>query len=150
MLTNFKINPETNCWEWQGSRNQDGYGWVYWDGRTHLAHRIAWVLYYGAIDSGQCICHHCDNPGCINPSHLFKGTRADNNRDRSNKGRSVGGQVFGTRNGRGKLTDEQVQEIRARFTKPSDAPILAVEYGVARTTIVNIVRGRRRQFSEAA
>lgn len=76
------------CWEWTGLKHPTGYGRVQWDGSGGYAHRAVWVIKYGAIPDGMHICHRCDNPGCVNPDHLFLGTVADNMHDRDNKGRN--------------------------------------------------------------
>jgi hypothetical protein len=80
-----KRGPD-ECWPWQSSTNQWGYGTASLAGRPKLAHRIAWELAYGAIPVGICVLHRCDTPGCCNPAHLWLGTRKDNMRDMLRKG----------------------------------------------------------------
>lgn len=79
------------CWEWQGARLR-GYGIALKGagrpGRSGRAHRVAWALTFGAVPVGMQVCHHCDNPPCVRPDHLFLGTAADNARDRESKGRN--------------------------------------------------------------
>ena len=77
----------SECIEWEGGRIPDGYGQRYIDGRPYLAHRWAWMEANGPIPEGMCVCHHCDNPPCINPQHLFLGTQRDNVHDMFNKSR---------------------------------------------------------------
>lgn len=101
-------------------------------------HRLAWQLANGPIPIGMFVCHHCDNPPCCNPEHLFLGTALDNNRDRHEKGRSV--IRVGMDLGIAKLTDAQVIEIRARYAHGGQTHrALADEFGVTRTTIGRIV-----------
>lgn len=75
------------CWPFIGGRVPFGYGTFYFQGRLVLAHRISWVLTNGEIPNGLCVLHRCDNPPCVNPSHLFLGTKSDNTLDASAKGR---------------------------------------------------------------
>lgn len=83
------------CWEWQGAtRSQNGYGWVYVPGEgPEFAHRVAWSLSRGVAapkkQSGFYVLHHCDNPLCCRPTHLYLGTQAENGDDRRHKGKSV-------------------------------------------------------------
>jgi hypothetical protein len=77
------------CWEWLGARTAPGYGaFASDDGDVTAAHRFALELTLGRpLGPGECACHHCDNRGCVNPLHLFAGSRTDNNRDMCRKGR---------------------------------------------------------------
>mgnify|MGYP001614251477 CR=1 FL=1 len=88
------------CWLWLGALNRDGYGDIARTGRRGgrtKSHRYSWELHFGPIPTGKEVCHHCDNPPCPNPRHLFLGTQKDNIRDMLTKGR--GGQLRGA-NGR--------------------------------------------------
>lgn len=67
---------------------KSGYGQMCVIGKVEKAHRLSWILFRGEIPDGLCVCHHCDNPSCVNIDHLFLGTFADNNSDRHKKGRT--------------------------------------------------------------
>lgn len=83
----LKPNDESNCWEFQGAKTNDGYGQIKIDGINHRAHRLAYSLYVGEIPEGMLVCHRCDNPPCCNPDHLFLGSDADNTSDKVAKER---------------------------------------------------------------
>ena len=77
------------CWGWKGCL-QAGYGFLAHNKKQMNAHRVAYELFIGPIPEGLCVCHKCDNPVCSNPDHLFLGTKGDNLRDMTRKGRNVG------------------------------------------------------------
>jgi hypothetical protein len=82
---------KSDCWIWYGDRTKQGYGTysvkVNGKWQTIGVHRISYELYYGSISDGLFVCHHCDNPPCLNPEHLFLGTAKDNVQDMLHKGR---------------------------------------------------------------
>ena len=81
------VGQPWECWEWEGPVNRSGYGLFSLDGDQAMAHRMAWWLGVGEVFIGGNICHHCDNPGCCNPAHLFMGTQKQNVLDMIDKGR---------------------------------------------------------------
>lgn len=81
-----KAGPD-ECWPWIAAKYRKGYGHLNDLGRTKAAHRVAWELTNGAIPDGMFVCHHCDNPSCCNPAHLFLGSAKDNTLDMIRKGR---------------------------------------------------------------
>lgn len=86
--SSYIIDENTHCWEWQRGKNKRGYG-QFWIIKTMIgAHRFSYFHHKGEIEKGLIICHTCDNPGCVNPQHLFLGTHQDNADDKVKKGRS--------------------------------------------------------------
>lgn len=129
------------CRDWIGHRHKDGYGALSYHRRYWLAHRLAWLLTHGDIPEGSCVCHACDNPLCCNPSHLFLGSHSDNMHDMKRKGRRMRVNT-GEKNGRAKLTEEQVRQIRASYKTGAVRQIdLAARYSVTQSMISAIVRG---------
>ncbi len=130
------------CWEWQRCRQKGGgYGMVVIEGKVWLTHRLSWTVSKGDIPEGMHVCHHCDNPPCFNPTHLFLGNIQTNAADRHMKGRDAKGEG----NGNSKLSDEQVAEIRKKYKgQYGQLTQLAKEYGVCIDQIRNIVRGKQR------
>lgn len=77
-----------DCWIWMGARHYRGYGHFQWTTKhTERAHRASWMLFEGEIPAGKIVCHDCDVPLCVKPSHLFLGTQYDNVQDQRRKGR---------------------------------------------------------------
>ena len=91
-IDNFwdKVSKEDpkSCWEWNGAMSS-GYGSFHYNGKTESAHRVSYRINIGEIPDGLFVCHHCDNPKCVNPNHFFLGTNGDNMRDAIKKGRLV-------------------------------------------------------------
>jgi hypothetical protein len=88
LLNKIVINQYTGCWEWQASINNIGYGLIRDGKKMRTAHRASYEEHVGTIPHGMCVCHTCDNPKCINPSHLWLGTRKQNTQDMISKGRA--------------------------------------------------------------
>ncbi len=90
------MRPSTSlgqCWEWKGKKTRPGYGFTRSKGRVFYAHRMAWEFENGKpVPPGKMVLHHCDNPACIRPEHLYIGTHADNMRDAKERGR-IGGRA---------------------------------------------------------
>lgn len=130
-----------DCWNWTAYRDKDGYGHIRLDNSKHSdapSHRVSYELANGTIPDGMFVCHSCDNPSCVNPNHLFLGTHIDNMRDCVTKGRKVG--LRGEKFYANKLTDEKVIAMRRRYEiGDADMRTLATEYGVAVSTVCNVI-----------
>lgn len=107
----FQIVSESGCYIWTASTKSNGYGEVWHDGRLMRAHRVAFEVANGTIPENIFVCHRCDVPACINPSHLFLGTHTDNMADMARKGRRS--RQKGEDNARSKLTKADVLGIRS-------------------------------------
>jgi len=129
------INKKTGCLEWCGNRSKFGYGKVTHRYKTWMVHRVSWELTFGKIPDGLFVLHHCDNPPCFNPAHLFLGTTQDNKDDSIKKGRHV----FGVRQHLSKLNPSKVKEILRSKQTPLQ---LSKRLGVTRETIYHIRNGR--------
>lgn len=124
-----------DCWHWGGYIDLHGYGMVRFAGKLHRAHRVSYELHHGPIPTGAQICHHCDNPACVNPAHLFAGTSADNAHDMISKGRAPKDRCV-------KLTAEQVVELRRLAAAGVSNVELAVKFGISDTQTWKIVSRR--------
>lgn len=124
---------EDKCIEYQGCKDESGYGLRNIKGVCYRTHRLAWEEVNGTIPKGLFVCHKCDNPSCININHLFLGTNSDNMLDMYKKGR--GNNYFKYNNPKRKLTEEQVIDIKIRLENKETQQSIADIYKVDRTLI---------------
>jgi hypothetical protein len=132
---------EEACWEWIGTKHKKGYGSIRNADKMEKAHRVAYEMSKGPIPKGLLVCHKCDNPGCVNPTHLFVGTNDDNMQDMVAKGRASRQRTTNI------LTREQAKAVYdVRYSVSATA--LAKEYSVAKPTIYAIWSQRNwKEFS---
>jgi hypothetical protein len=128
--------PNSGCLIWLGAVDDYGYGWMRGGHRPDRTHRLMWRSVRGEIPLGMCVLHHCDNPACCNPDHLYIGTKADNARDRVCRNREADHR--GEKNGRAKITLEQADEI---FNSVENQCVLAARYGITQGMVSRIKRG---------
>jgi hypothetical protein len=98
LLDRVVINEVTDCWEYQGGKNNIGYGMIRDEKKMRTTHRVSYEEHVGKIPPRMCVCHTCDNPICCNPNHLWLGTLKQNSHDMYKKGR---GKPFGSYLGSG-------------------------------------------------
>lgn len=123
-----------DCWEWMGTRN-GRYGSFCIRGEDFLAHRVSWAIFNEP--TLLCVCHRCDNGGCVNPEHLFPGTHLDNMQDMYKKGRRKAAR--GENNGMAAICNLYVQEIRESGLSNKE---LALMYDIYPSTVWRIRTGR--------
>lgn len=159
-----RVHPEalSGCWLWHGAVADGGYGKFQRNSRKVLAHRESYTLCHAPIPAGLSVCHRCDVPSCVNPDHLFVGTKAENNADKIGKGRGPRGEVFasrmrgdlnpsrrmpdrqvrGTRHPMSKLSQADVDRIRSRVAGGRTHQAVADEVGISRTVVSRIIGGK--------
>ena len=151
-LTERFLNAVTKtdgCWLYTGHRDPRGYGIISegWKPRRNVrAHRLSWELSNGPIPDGMDVCHHCDNPPCVNPAHLFLGTQRDNVMDMIAKKRA-GFQTVpeclrhpGSQHGNAKLNEADVLEIRRLRSSGMQQWKIAQWFSITRGNVGHIVR----------
>ena len=136
------VRNGSECWGWNGGRDKDGYGKFWICERTIPAHR-AMLLMLNDPDGlssykGVLACHHCDNPGCVNPNHIYFGSSLDNVSDMIRRGRKA----IGEKNGGAVLTEYDVHQIRKLYSAgDTTSRKLAKQFQVGKSTILRILRG---------
>lgn len=132
-----EVRAPHECWPWLAATKQGGYGKIADDsGRIQLAHRIAYRLAFGDIPPDRVVCHRCDNPGCVNPQHLFVGTQAENLRDMRIKRR--GNPPRGSRHPEARLDEALAARVRADVRSHRR---IAKDYGIGKSTVGMIKAG---------
>ena len=135
LFKRYKISGN-NCWEWIGSKHEDGYGQIFINKHIFKIHRISAMLFLNFdINSQLLVCHKCDNPSCFNPQHLFIGTHADNTKDAFLKKRRWG-----------KLKEFDVIKIRKLLNQPIKQRIIAQQFNIDQSIISDIKRNRIWNF----
>lgn len=138
IMGNIKI-ADNGCWEWQKGCDEFGYGHFrdFSNKKQQNTHRISYKTFKGEIPKGKFVCHQCDNPKCVNPSHLWIGSCKENMQDASNKGRTHKGNTFGA-----KLSIEDVLKIRKEYGPGMGYKKLGKKYSVDWSNIRAIVKRR--------
>lgn len=131
----------TGCWIWMGAHATKGYGEIKIPKtrRQIPAHRLSYLIHRGSIPSGKCVLHRCDNPACVNPAHLFIGTKMDNALDMVSKMRHC----YGERQGGHKLTEQEVVDIHKLIKLGVKQKQIAKIFNIGEMQISRIKRGHR-------
>lgn len=135
-----KFKKTNGCWIWKGSFSAKGYGFFHigpkQKRRNYHAHRISYLIYIGEIPTNFCIMHSCDNPPCVNPSHLKAGTFFENSNDMVSKNRHR----YGSRHKNSKITEKEVVLIRKDYTgKFGNIMYLSRKFGIDKAQIRRII-----------
>lgn len=108
-----RVIKTDGCWLWTGAITTFGYGHIHLGmGKFRDAHRVSWGLHNGDVPEGLSVLHHCDNPPCTRPDHLFVGTQADNVEDMDRKGRRVNAQPIGEKHWKSRVTENDILTMR--------------------------------------
>ena len=132
------IKNDNECWDYKGGKQHFGYGQFWFEGKTIGAHKFSYQLHHGSIPKDMCVCHSCDNPTCVNPKHLWLGTKGENNKDRSNKKRSADrkGELCPT------VKLKEYQAIAIKYSNKKNF-LLAKQYNISQQTVCDIKKGKR-------
>jgi hypothetical protein len=141
-----QVGSAIECWEWRGARYRNGYGFLFAGplyptrARFVKAHRLSWEIANGEVPEGLCVLHHCDNPSCVNPAHLYVGTRRDNARDRAVRKRGKEQRQRGEQNDNSKLVEADVREIIAALERGETQISVAAQFGIKQPQVSRIAR----------
>ena len=140
------IGFQDQCWEWQ-STTDGKYGTFGLKGKAYKAHRIAYLLHNKSQpDIDKDVCHSCDNPPCVNPNHLFLGTRSENLRDMHSKGRWVCPEKLkGDKSPYVVHSDKKIRKLIFLYKSGCfSSHYLGERYGVPRSLVYRVIQGIAR------
>ena len=128
ILDNISVT-ERGCWEWPHGHRPGGYAEVMIQGRKRRVHRVSYEIFIGPVPDGKSVCHHCDNPKCVNPGHLYAGTALDNARDVLERGSP----------GCSQLRKKDAEEVRRLYKTGLSIKAVSLSLGISVGVIKNII-----------
>ncbi len=129
----YEVDEGTGCWVWTGTKYADGYGLFRCLRQDMLAHRFSWWMHNGVIPDGLYVLHHCNNPSCVNPEHLFLGTAKDRARNMQHKGGN---------HSNAKLSKADVDEIKKLLETGYTGASIAQQFNISASVISKIKTGK--------
>ena len=146
-----KVDKTDTCWNWTAAKSSQGYGRFRLNGKLESPHVLSYRLHNGDYDSSKDVCHSCDNPSCVNPDHLFLGSRSDNMKDCVRKGRfAINKPTLGRTNELSpatKFSDKDVALIRELYSRGLRQVDIAEIVGCSQSQVSVIVRGESRPLT---
>lgn len=140
-----RVQLSPGCWTWRGYTGPHR-PLVRWQGRDFLVYRASYAFSNGTDPGPLVVCHRCDEPACVRPSHLFAGTQADNVADMCSKGRATkGSDLIGERHPRAKWTDAQVRQAREDVAAGIPVTVVAERLGARRQQVKRWINGQQRR-----
>lgn len=138
-----RVEKTDKCWNWTAATHKFGYGEFRFKSIFYRTHRFSYEMHHGTIPDGMSVLHHCDNPRCVNPDHLYAGTAVENSIDMHSRGRwKLRNPYCGERHHLSRLSANDVLDIRSKLKNGTAIRALAREYGVNQGTIQGIDRGK--------
>lgn len=140
-----EITNPNDCWKWNGTMYNTGYGSFFIFGISIRAHRFSLYANGVEIPTPMFSCHHCDNKRCVNPNHLYVGTCSQNNRDARSRGLN---KPYGEDNGFSKLTNKQRHDLFLMVQSGVSHRKAAEQFGIAKGTVWNAIKGFRNSSNK--
>jgi len=137
-MQRVQVRSRHECWEWLGHYGDGRYGYLSVGGKSVRAHRWLFALLHGAVADDEVVRHKCDNPRCVNPTHLEIGTYADNTRDKFDRGRAPNRQ--GSKHPLARMTEADVVALRKAAELGETHEQLAARFGLSRAHVGKITR----------
>ncbi len=129
----YEVDEGTGCWIWTGTKYGGGYGLFRCLRQDMLAHRFSWWIHHGPVPDGMYVLHHCGNPGCVNPEHLFLGTAKDRTQNTQHKGAN---------HSNAKLSKDDVDEIKKLLETGYTGASIARHFNISASVISKIKSGQ--------